>query len=82
MRRDQPDLPAVEVEMLAAFEQLDLVLRQLERPDDVGERKGVGLAGDLHQQGADDRERDRQLQLKPRALARAGTTRGPSRGPA
>ena len=58
--------------MLAAFEPLDLVLRQLERPDDVGERKGVGLAGDLHQQRADDRERHRQLQLKPRALARLG----------
>ena len=47
-----------------------LSLRQLERADDVRERKGVGLAGDLHQQRADDGERHRQLQLKARALAR------------
>ena len=81
-RRDQADVPAVELEMLAAFEQLDLVLRQLERADDVGERKGVGLAGDLHQQRADDGERHRQLQLKPRALARPGTRRERCRAPA
>ena len=80
--RDETDVPAVELEMLAALEPLDLVLRQLERADDVGERKGVGLAGDLHEQRADDGDRDRQLQLKTRALARLGRSRERCHAPA
>ena len=69
MSSDKADLPAIKVEMLAAFEQLDPLSRQLERADDVSERKGVRLAADIHQQGANDRERERQLQQEARPLA-------------
>ena len=72
-RGDQPDLPPVEFEMLAAFEQSNLLCRELERSNDVGEGKGVGLPGDLRQQGANDGERHRQLQLEPGPFAGQGS---------
>ncbi len=72
MRRDQPDLLAVEVEMLTALQDFDLLPRQFHRAHDMGERERIGLAGDLHQQRADHRQGQRQLQMEARAAAALG----------
>ena len=82
VRGDQPDPPAVEIEVLPPFELRNLLVRQLERPDDGREREGVGLATDLREQRAHDRQRDRQLQPERRPEAGLRVTRARRLGPA
>jgi len=69
VRGDEADLSAVEVEMLPPLEQLDLVFRELQRADDVGEGERIRLAADVDEQRAHHRKRERQLQEEARALA-------------
>ena len=59
VRRHEADLPAVEIEMLPAFEQFDFFPRELQGAHDVGEGERVGFAADVHEQRAHHRERER-----------------------
>src|SRR5260221_7788892 len=68
MRGDEPDLLVAEAEMLAAFDRFDLLARHFERAGDPHEREGIRFAADLDEQRAQDRKRERQLQLKLRAF--------------
>src|SRR5687767_4289682 len=64
MRADETDAAAVELEMLAPFERLDLRSRQRDDPRDERERKRIRLAANLREHCPENRQRDRQLQLE------------------
>ena len=66
---DQPHGLVVHQEVLAAFELPDRRQREDQDAIDPVQREGVRLAGDRHEQGADDRHRDRQLEREPRPRA-------------
>ena len=57
---------------MAAFQDFDVLPRQLQGAGDLGRGNGVRLTGDLDQQGAQDRERERQLQLDAQTAAGLG----------
>ncbi len=68
-RVDQAHELIVEQDVRLPLEVADL--RAVDHQDavDPAEGEGVGLAGDLDQEGADDRDGDRQLEDEPRPLA-------------
>src|SRR6266404_4315165 len=72
VRRDQADRAAVQIEMRAALEQLDVALGELEGVLDVRERHGIRFGAHFHEQRARHRQRQWQLQLKAGPLAATG----------
>jgi len=66
----EPDGRAIAIEILPALDGADLVMRAVEDVVDAGERKGIRLAADVHEQGPDYRHRDRELEREDGLPAR------------
>ena len=79
VRLDQADELVVEQDVRLALELADLLAVDHQDAVDPAQGEGVGLAGDLDQQGTDDRDGDRQLEDEPRPLA--GPAGDPDRAP-
>ena len=65
--------------MLLALELVQVLAVEHENAVDPVQGEGIRLAGDLHEQGTDDRHGDRQLEHEPRPLA--GPAGDPDRAP-
>ena len=68
-RLDQAHGLIVEHHVLLALELAQVVAVEHEDAVDPAQGEGIGLAGDLDEQGTDDRHGDRQLEHEPRSLA-------------
>ena len=78
-RLDQANRLIVEHHVRLALELAQVLAIEHEDAVDPAQGEGVGLAGDLDQQGTDDRDGDRQLEHEPRSLA--GPAGDPDRAP-
>ena len=67
LRCEQTHGLVAKLEMMTPLQRFDFLARQFQRSGDLREWNSIRLTRDLDQQGAQDRERQRQLELEPRS---------------